>query len=96
LGCQAAHTDKAGVDPGTFGQCRQIAGTGGEDVITSDCQAHHGGINRRRPPLASSIPARLPSAVMTAATRIAGRPPRPPPALTRDRDQADWRLHEPT
>jgi hypothetical protein len=84
------------VDPGTFGQCPQIAGTGGEDVITAGGQAHHGGINRRRPPPASSIPARLPSAVMTAATRFAGRPPRPPSALTRDRDQAGRRLHEPT
>jgi hypothetical protein len=44
---------------------------------------------------ASSIPARLPWAIMTAATRLAGQSPRPLPALARDRDQADQRLHEP-
>jgi hypothetical protein len=34
------------MDPASFGQCPQAAGTGGEDVITAGGRARHGGINR--------------------------------------------------
>jgi hypothetical protein len=68
------------VNPDSFGQCLQAAGTGGEDVITAGGQAHHGGINRRRPPLASSIPAQLPwrHGRRDTVRRPAARPPSAP------------------
>ena len=38
------------MDPGGLGQCQQVAGIGGEDVIAVGGQAHHGGACRRPGP----------------------------------------------
>jgi hypothetical protein len=92
-GCQAARPDEAGADPGSPGQRPQAAGTGNEDVITADSQAHHEGIDH----ITAGKQHSRPAAMVQHDCRDTARLPvaRPPRALARDRDQADQRLHEP-
>ena len=79
---------------------RQYPGPSGLRAAASvrlPADVHHDGIDRTAATAAGQQRSRpVAIAIVTAVTRLAAQPPRPPPAQALDQDQADQRLHEPT
>jgi hypothetical protein len=70
------HRDEFDVDARSLGQCPQVAGIGGEDVIPVSSQAYDSGVDRiGQTAAASSMPVRRPRPSSYAAMSAPGGQP---------------------